>query len=78
MKLHDWVYNWFISNTGITREQLEEHATENFFDLGWLDSFQYIKLLSDLEELNVTLTNDQFENRRFATIAGMIDILEEK
>lgn len=69
---------WFSQQSGVSEEEILQNANENYFDLGYIDSFAFIELLSLLEDKGYTFSNEQFENRKFATIAGLIAILEGK
>lgn len=77
MNFQDWVIKWFMKHALISESELILHKDENYFDLGYIDSFEFIELLSDIEELGVELGNEQFEDRRFSTISGLIAILSE-
>lgn len=77
MNYNEWVYNWFEVHTGINSQLLKNNSKKNFFEAGWIDSFQFIELLSDIEELGIVLSSTQFEDRSFSTIDGMINILQK-
>ncbi|MBR3834091.1 MAG: hypothetical protein IKJ73_07215 [Lachnospiraceae bacterium] len=77
MNMRDWIVKWFVDHTGKTESEIVRDAKENYFDLGYIDSFEFIELISDLEEAGIQLNNDSFEDRRFATIEGLIEILSD-
>ena len=78
MNNREWVLNWFEENSTVDRETLEANGDKNYFDAGYIDSFVFISLIGDMEEdLGVTFDNDQFTDRSFATINGLINILDE-
>ena len=39
----NWVINWFAAH-GAAEVEVKEHLDENFFDLGYIDSFAFISL----------------------------------
>ena len=77
MDYRNWVIEWFENHSTASREQIMENLDKNYFDLSYIDSFQFIELISDIEEIGIELGNDQFEDRNFATINGLIGILEQ-
>lgn len=76
MDAKKWIMDWFIKKTGMPKENIQSVWNENYFDNGLIDSFVFIELLEDIENAGFALTNDQFEDRRFATISGLVSILE--
>lgn len=78
-KLEDWVVNWFEENCLINKNEILENENANYFALGWMDSFKFISLISDIEEnLNIEFSHDEFQDRTFATIKGLLSKLSEK
>lgn len=72
-----WIVNWFVKNANVEREEILGNLNENYFQLGYIDSFEFITLISDIEDtFDVEFENDQFEDRSFSTIAGMASIIE--
>ena len=79
MNLNDemkkWLTAWFSKHTGHDTPEIEAHADENYFELGYIDSFGFIELIEELEETHeLTFENDAFEDRAFATINGLAQI----
>lgn len=73
----DWVLDWFAKNRDIDLEEAKHHLDENFFELGYIDSFGFIMLISAVQErFNITFDNDQFQDRSFATLKGFANALE--
>ena len=73
----EWILNWFESNTEVSRAELEENIDNNYFDREYIDSFQFISLIADIEEeFDISFDNDQFEDRSFSTVSGLIKIVE--
>lgn len=74
----EWIINWFVNNTNVSNEELVQHLNDSYFDLGYIDSFQFISFIGDIEdELGVQFDNDQFEDRSFSTIEGLSRIIED-
>lgn len=73
----DWLLQWFSENMGIVSEESRKHIDENFFELGYIDSFGFIMLIASVEEeLHISFDNDQFQDRSFSTIRGFANALE--
>lgn len=78
MVTRDWIVEWFSKNISLPAATIMERSGQNYFELGYVDSFGFIGFLSDLEEhLGFEFDNSQFEDRRFATIDGLCEIIEE-
>ncbi|AOH47352.1 hypothetical protein BCS37_02345 [Selenomonas sp. oral taxon 920] len=74
----NWVIHWFAAH-GAAEAAIKEHLDENFFDLGYIDSFAFITLMSDIEdEFGVSFDNDRFQDRAFSTIRGLAKALAEE
>ena len=75
--IKEWVIAWFEENSSVSREVLEANLDENYFNAGYIDSFVFISLIGDIEEeFEVEFDNDQFTDRSFATINGLVGILD--
>lgn len=78
MKSKEWILNWFEENSSVEREILEQQCDVNYFNAGFIDSFVFISLIGELEEVfNVEFDNEQFLDRDFATINGLAEIIDE-
>lgn len=78
MSNREWVLDWFEQNSSVDRETLEANGDQNYFDAGYIDSFVFISLMADIEEeLGIEFDNEQFWDRSFATINGLVKILDE-
>lgn len=75
--IREWVLTWFEENASVERAVLEANLDENYFNAGYIDSFVFISLIADIEdEFEVEFDNDQFADRSFATVNGLVDILD--
>jgi aminopeptidase-like protein/aminoglycoside N3'-acetyltransferase len=71
----EWLVNWFRQRN----TKLELAAKTNFFDAGAIDSFGVVELIVGLEEaFAVKFTEEEFQDPRFASIQGLVELLEEK
>lgn len=74
----EWLISWFENNANVDRETLEQNLDVNYLDAGYIDSFVFISLIGDIEdEFEIDFDNEQFIDRNFATINGLVEILDE-
>ncbi len=74
-----WILKWFQDNTNMLENEINKDRDENYFMKGWIDSLKFISFISDIEnKFNISFSNDEFQDRKFATINGIIQILEDK
>lgn len=77
-EIEDWIIGWFEKKTDMNHQELISKMDESYLESGWIDSFQFISLISDCEEhFNLTFANDQFQDRDFATINGLSNVIRE-
>lgn len=78
-KIEKWIIQWFQKNSNIDDKEILDYKDENYFSNGWIDSLKFISFITDIEnEFEVNFLNDEFQNRKFATINGICMIIEEK
>ncbi|KKW24561.1 MAG: hypothetical protein UY74_C0014G0019 [Candidatus Kaiserbacteria bacterium GW2011_GWC2_52_8b] len=74
-----WLIEWFGHQVAGGEVEVERHAGDNYFDRGWIDSLSVITLISALEdEFEIHFSNEEFQERSFATIDGLAEIIEKK
>ena len=79
MDVENWLFDWFEKNTSAKKDEISKNLDENYFDNGWLDSLKFIELINDVEqEFEILFSNDEFQNRKFATINGLREIITGK
>lgn len=74
----EWVINWFVNSANCEREKVEENFEQNYIEVGLVDSFGFLQLIADIEEMGTILSDKDFENEALFTINGLIAILEER
>jgi acyl carrier protein len=63
----------------VLENEINKDRDENYFMKGLIDSLKFISFISDIEnKFNISFSNDEFQDRKFATINGIIQILEDK
>jgi len=79
MDVKTWLIGWFKKNADISEEDIGHDFNINYFEKGWIDSFKFINFITDIEEnFNIRFSNNQFQDRAFSTIDGVIRLIEEK
>ena len=75
----EWIINWFIENTDVNSTKIKNNLNENYLGKGWIDSFKFISFITEIEDyFKLKFSNDEFQNRKFATIHGLVEILRNK
>lgn len=75
MNTLDWLTEKFQEKSGKKEFSLQT----NFFEQGLIDSFDIIVLIEEIEEhFSISFTDEDFQNRNFATIIGLADIIDNK
>jgi acyl carrier protein len=75
----DYIEKWFLQNSSIEIEDIKNSYDVNYLQIGWIDSFDFIKMITDIEQyFKIKFKNDEFQNRSFATIDGLVHIVEVK
>lgn len=74
MTVVDKLVSWFEEQSG----KREINTERNYFEQELIDSFDVIMLMEFCEsEFSVVFSESQFEDRRFSTIEGLAQIIEE-
>jgi len=73
-----WLLNWFKQNSSIPVNLTEEQLQVNYFEAGLIDSLGVINLIVGIEEhFDIRFNERHFQDRRFATIGGLSEIIQE-
>jgi len=74
----DEVVKWLIEYLSLEEPFTDNMLEENIFESGWIDSFQTIILIEELENaFSVSFTEAVFLDRRFLTVGGIAHIIGE-
>ena len=72
-----WIVERFKENTDLKEDEIGEK--ENYFEKGWLDSFKFISFITNIEEkFDIRFSNDEFQDRSFSMIEGIVEIIQRK
>ena len=75
----EFVLSHLSREQAIPGETEEEQLATDYLRAGLLDSLGLIELIGELEaQLETELTQDDFEDPRFKTVGGLIEIVEER
>ena len=75
----DWLIEWFDLQTVVNNDTLRNNTDVDYLREGWIDSMQFIGLISSIEnEFDIEFSNDEFQNRSFATISGLAQMIADK
>ena len=78
-EIRDWLSTWFVKNTNISEGEIVECSSKSYFELGLIDSLKFISFIPDLEgHFDIQFSNDEFQDRNFSTINGLVDIISTK
>ena len=50
MDVKEWLINWFEKNSDLNTEEIMRDLNEDYLAKGWIDSFQFITLVTKIEE----------------------------
>ncbi len=77
--VEEWIIGWLEKNTALLREEIIGELEENYFQKGWIDSFQLINFISEIENaFGMRFSNDDFQDRSFSTVKGLASIINKK
>jgi acyl carrier protein len=69
----------FLSNLPSENKPSIIGVDTDLFETGILDSFGFVELIAFLETLTGrTVTDEEMEDPRFTTVAGIVEVLAEK
>lgn len=75
----EFIINWFSGNSTMSRKEIENNMSINYFEEGLVDSFTFMELITACEEnFDIQFSNEDFQNDDIFTIQGLVQILEKK
>jgi D-alanine--poly(phosphoribitol) ligase subunit 2 len=81
MSAHDtatWLLDWFAARNPASATA-SDRMTANYFEAGWIDSLGVVELIADAEDhFHIRFTENDFQDRRFSTITGLVEIIGER
>jgi acyl carrier protein len=73
-----WAVAWFEGRGAVPGGSPAEKLAVDYFAAGLIDSLQVVELIAAAEEkFGVRFEDTHFQERRFATIGGIAEIIEE-
>ena len=73
-----WLLTWFRKRNGRLEGPFEEQLKVDYFKAGWIDSLGVIELITGVEHhFGIRFEAHHFQERRFSTIAGLSELIEE-
>ena len=73
-----WLVDWFKKKNKSKGIDIEASGNDNYFELGLIDSLEIVELIVGAEkEFGIKFTDKHFQDRRFATINGLAEIIGE-
>lgn len=79
MEAKKFLIEWFAKNSSFSEDQIQNKLDQNYFEQKWLDSFEFIKFITDIEStFSVSFQNEEFQNPKFTNINGLATIITEK
>lgn len=73
-----WLLDWFCRRLMPPGSTQEEQLQVNYFEAGLIDSFGVIELITEIEQnFDIRFSEKHFQERRFATIGGLGELIEE-
>jgi acyl carrier protein len=77
MEVKKWLSEWFERNSDLKPIDIEKKFDNNYLDKGWIDSFKFVSLITDIEEeFKITFSTDEFQSEKFLTAIGLQEIIE--
>lgn len=78
-EVQEWLIDWFATQSSVPRDVAEAKTDTDYLKKEWIDSMQFIELVSEIEEeFHVEFSNDEFQDRSFSTIEGLSTIVVDK
>lgn len=75
--ISQWLFDWFAQK-GRQVPSGRDPLNVNYFDAGMLSSLEVIEFVTDIEQrFGVSFTERDFQDRRFATVAGLSEMIGE-
>lgn len=74
----NWLIEWFEARGPLPDARGTALHETNYFEAGLIDSIDVIDLIAGIEDhFGIRFNEQHFQDRRFATIGGLAEIIEE-
>jgi acyl carrier protein len=75
-EVREWLLDWFENRDTWNGQRPSNEDDVNYFESGWIDSLGVIEMIEDVEaRFDVRIEADCFQDRRFATLNGLSEII---
>ncbi|ABX12043.1 hypothetical protein Nmar_0143 [Nitrosopumilus maritimus SCM1] len=75
----EWLLEWFENNSDLKSNEILSSLNEDFLIKGWIDSFTFINLITEIEEkYKISFNTDELQNEKFATLDGLANIIGDR
>ncbi|WP_187146545.1 acyl carrier protein [Nitrosopumilus maritimus] len=79
MTILEWLLEWFENNSDLKSNEILSSLNEDFLIKGWIDSFTFINLITEIEEkYKISFNTDELQNEKFATLDGLANIIGDR
>ncbi|MBO6223818.1 MAG: hypothetical protein J6N56_08605 [Bacteroidales bacterium] len=79
MTTKEWLIDWFSRHSAMSAEVLEEKSKVNYMEEGFIDSFSFVQMLSDIDdEYDILFENEDFVNPLFTNIDGLAQMIDQR
>lgn len=69
----------FREVAGNAPENLDDRLDEDYLENGFIDSLDLVSFITELEgRFDTRFTSDELESEQFRTLAGVVELLDEK
>lgn len=78
-EVREWLIEWFHAETVVSESTIREQTNQDYLKNEWIDSMQFIGMIATIEEeFGIEFSNDEFQNRSFATVDGLAELIADK
>jgi acyl carrier protein len=78
-QVEEWLTNWFVARTKITRSPPETLRDIDYFEAGWLTSMEVVEFVTEIEQrFGIQFSDRDLQDPRFVTIAGLTELILQR
>jgi len=76
--VQNWLKDWFRKRGKVKRHG-DPPIDLDYFEGGWLTSMEVVEFVTEIEEqFNVQFSDQDMQDSRFVTIAGLAELISER